>query len=407
MIYFSFHIGDWETGTRLLSAAEKGIYIDLLTLYYKQEGPIMQMQCKRIARAYDLQEQEALEYVLATFFTLDGDCYRNDRADEEIEKYRATIDGRRKAAQSRWNKAKSEVTKGQEDAKSKQSDCKNDAIAYANALQVDMQTGMQTACKKDAIQYPITNSINNTNKHISHKETVEPPAAVDVCPVDDFEEDEEPPFDIDPKPAQNAMPSVSGMFQTFGQNPVRARDSWEDESGQDFDAPLPQQIDDCHLRNNQEALKDDGHILTASQIVVLIGTLGTKIGHSARLDEIAARKTLTVGMVKKIVEDWKATRTGVGYLMGYLDNVSANPSQLHGKRKEREINAETISNGQCYAFAKKLGHYHPFASTNTAYLGETMEAFIERVAERLKDPDYFEHCRPYLIRCGAIKETQA
>ena len=361
MIFFSFHIGDWESGTKLLSPMEKGIYIELLTLYYKQEAPIMQMQCKRIARAYDEQEKEALQYVLDTFFMLDGDCYRNNRADDEIKKMQSVSEERRNAAKARWGKA---------------SKSKKDANACANALQMDMQTGVQSECKRDAIQYPISNKDINTNKHISlNRGEGEASAPVDVC--DEFENPfcEEPPFDFD-------------------------------ADGQIFDAPIGQLIDDSNLRNNEKALQNDNHVLTASQMIVLAKTLGTSLGHSARLDEIASRKTLTVSMVKKVIEDWKATRTGTGYLIGYLDNVSANPSQLNGKRKDREVNAETISNGQAYAFAKKLGANHAFASVN-AHAGEDMQPFVERVAEKLKDNDYFEYCRPFLIKLGCIKEVQA
>lgn len=148
MLYFQIHIGDWETGTRLLSLEEKGVYLDLLTLYYKQEAPIMQMQCKRIARAYTLQEQESLNYVLEQFFEFDGECYHNKRADEEIAKVHELSNARAKAAKARWGKGKSAVKDESLDANAMQMQCKDDA----NAMQVDMQTGMQNVCKTDANQ---------------------------------------------------------------------------------------------------------------------------------------------------------------------------------------------------------------------------------------------------------------
>lgn len=148
MLFFQIHIGDWETGTRLLSLEEKGVYLDLLTLYYKQEAPIMQMQCKRIARAYTLQEQESLNYVLEQFFEFDGVCYRNKRADEEIAKVHELSNARAKAAQARWGKGKKAISTKDADASDMQSVCKPDA----NAMQMDMQTSMQTQCKKDANQ---------------------------------------------------------------------------------------------------------------------------------------------------------------------------------------------------------------------------------------------------------------
>ncbi len=246
-------------------------------------------------------------------------------------------------------------------------DAIRDAIRDAKETPCEMASGIQEQEQEQDI---------NTNKHISlNRGEDEAPAPIDVC--DEFENPfcEEPPFDFEP-------------------------------DGQCFDAPIGQLIDDSNLRNNEKALQNDNHVLTASQMIVLAKTLGTSLGHSARLDEIASRNTLTVGMVKKIIEDWKATRTSTGYLIGYLDNVSANPSQLNGKRKDREVNAETISNSQAYAFAKKLGANHSFASVN-AHAGEDMQPFVERVAEKLKDNDYFEYCRPFLIKLGCIKEVQA
>ena len=57
MLFFPFHIGDWITGTKLMSAVEKGVYIDLLTYYYSVERPITEDECRRIARAYAGAEQ--------------------------------------------------------------------------------------------------------------------------------------------------------------------------------------------------------------------------------------------------------------------------------------------------------------------------------------------------------------
>ena len=161
MLYFQIHIGDWETGTRLLSLEEKGVYLDLLTLYYKQEAPIMQMQCKRIARAYTLQEQESLNYVLEQFFDFDGECYHNKRADEEIAKVHELSNARAKAAKARWNKGKNASKEESSNANAMQVQYKNDA----NAIQMDMQMSMQNVCKTDA------NQETNNQEYISSSVT--------------------------------------------------------------------------------------------------------------------------------------------------------------------------------------------------------------------------------------------
>lgn len=104
MNYVQFHLGDWLAGTALLSPTERGVYMDLLVRYYKEERPIKQEECKRIARAYATYEQEAMQYVLQTFFTLDDEGYHHSRCDEEIAKAREVSEKRKKSANARWAK---------------------------------------------------------------------------------------------------------------------------------------------------------------------------------------------------------------------------------------------------------------------------------------------------------------
>lgn len=105
MNYIQFHVGDWDSSTRLLSPLEKGIYIDLLMLYYSTERPIMRSECERISRAYATEERQALEYVLERFFHRDGDAYVNRRCEEEIAKAAEKSKKAKKSADARWNKA--------------------------------------------------------------------------------------------------------------------------------------------------------------------------------------------------------------------------------------------------------------------------------------------------------------
>ena len=105
MNYVQWHIGDWLSGTSLLSATERGVYIDLLMRYYREERPLMQSECKRIARAYDVHEQEALTYVLETFFELENGSYRHKRCEEEIASMRVKSEKRSNAAKIRWAKS--------------------------------------------------------------------------------------------------------------------------------------------------------------------------------------------------------------------------------------------------------------------------------------------------------------
>lgn len=104
MNYVQLHLGDWIAGTLDLTPTERGVYMDLLVRYYKEERPLMQDECKRIARGYAPVEQEAMQYVLQRFFTLDEAGYHQARCDEEIKKAQAVSTKRKNAAASRWAK---------------------------------------------------------------------------------------------------------------------------------------------------------------------------------------------------------------------------------------------------------------------------------------------------------------
>ena len=105
MNYVQFHIGDWESGTRLLTPLEKGIYIDLLMLYYSTERPILRSYFDRITRGYTDDERKAFDYVVSQYFEEQDDGFHNARCDEEIAKAAEKSEKARKSIQARWNKA--------------------------------------------------------------------------------------------------------------------------------------------------------------------------------------------------------------------------------------------------------------------------------------------------------------
>lgn len=108
MLYFQFHIGDWESGTRLMTPLEKGIYLELLIFYYSVERPITEDECKRIARGYANAEASALAYVLQTHFKREGNAYRHKKCDAVISEFHEISAKRssaaRKSAEARRNK---------------------------------------------------------------------------------------------------------------------------------------------------------------------------------------------------------------------------------------------------------------------------------------------------------------
>lgn len=86
MNYWPRWINAIKKRTATLSLAEMGAYDRLLDHYYAEEQPLPADldECCRIAVALTKDERKAVEKVLAKFFTLMPDGYRNERADEEI-----------------------------------------------------------------------------------------------------------------------------------------------------------------------------------------------------------------------------------------------------------------------------------------------------------------------------------
>lgn len=141
MVYINFHIGDWISSTRLLTATERGVYFDLLTQYYVDEGPLMRSQCDRISRAYADEEREAMRYVLNEFFEDREDGYHCARCDRDIAACREKSKNAQKSAQARWLKKTPVKTSEtmrpacESDASAVQSQCERMSERNANALQ--------------------------------------------------------------------------------------------------------------------------------------------------------------------------------------------------------------------------------------------------------------------------------
>lgn len=91
MNYYERHLGDYAKDTAHLTMLEHGAYSLLLDRYYSTEVGIPQEQAHRVARARTKDEKQAVDTVLAEFFTLVDGAWINRRCDEEIEKARVRI----------------------------------------------------------------------------------------------------------------------------------------------------------------------------------------------------------------------------------------------------------------------------------------------------------------------------
>ena len=96
MNYYEHHIGDYAAATAHLSLIEDAIYSRMLRRYYLQEAPLPAdwRQVARLVGARTEEELSGVKAVLAEFFTMSDDGYRQKRADEAIAAYHGKQDGK-------------------------------------------------------------------------------------------------------------------------------------------------------------------------------------------------------------------------------------------------------------------------------------------------------------------------
>lgn len=98
MHYYKRHIGDYAKKAGHLTPLEHGIYNLIIDGYYDREQAPTLLEAMRIARARTEEEKAAVLAVLDEFFTLDGECYRQNRIEEELAAYHDKAEKNRKIA---------------------------------------------------------------------------------------------------------------------------------------------------------------------------------------------------------------------------------------------------------------------------------------------------------------------
>lgn len=109
MHYFQHDIKAFNYATRHLSLLEKGIYRELIDLYYDTESPIISEKNKifKLIGANTAKEKKIVSDILDEFFFLENGRYYHSKCEEVLEKIRNKSQKARESAQRRWaNQAK-------------------------------------------------------------------------------------------------------------------------------------------------------------------------------------------------------------------------------------------------------------------------------------------------------------
>jgi uncharacterized protein YdaU (DUF1376 family) len=100
MHYYQFNIGDYASHTRNLSLLEDLAYRRLLDEYYLHERPFNEC-ITTVARQIGMREHEdAVGFILQSFFVLQKDGWVNKRAEEELAKFRSKSEQASKAGKA-------------------------------------------------------------------------------------------------------------------------------------------------------------------------------------------------------------------------------------------------------------------------------------------------------------------
>lgn len=113
MHYYKKHIPDFNSATRHLSRIERSIYSDLIEYYYDKEEPLpldLKLLCRKIVAVSEEEKQAVLD-ILAEFFLETEFGYFNERCQQEVDEYQASIKNKSKAGRA---SAKARIEKRKE-----------------------------------------------------------------------------------------------------------------------------------------------------------------------------------------------------------------------------------------------------------------------------------------------------
>lgn len=126
------HIGDYLRDTEGLTGSQHGFYLLLMCWYYGTGRPIpndLQRVYRRV-HAESLDERQAVEFVLTTFFRLEGPVWMHKRIEDELVKWREKTAQAQASANLRWEKAKQNNKKRNANAVNSHSEGNASRIPY-------------------------------------------------------------------------------------------------------------------------------------------------------------------------------------------------------------------------------------------------------------------------------------
>lgn len=128
MHFYPHHIGDFQRDTASLSDSDTMAYLRLIWMYYDTELPLP-ADAKKLAFKIG-SNPDSVQMILDTFFTLEGDVYRQKRCDRVLNEIYGKSEKARLAALARWAKnADAMQTHSERNADASNKD--------ANALKID------------------------------------------------------------------------------------------------------------------------------------------------------------------------------------------------------------------------------------------------------------------------------
>ena len=128
MHFYPHHIGDFQRDTASLSDSDTMAYLRLIWMYYDTELPLP-ADAKKLSFKIG-SNPDSVQMILDTFFTLEGDVYRQKRCDRVLNEIYDKSEKARLAALARWAKnADAMQTHSERNADASNKD--------ANALKID------------------------------------------------------------------------------------------------------------------------------------------------------------------------------------------------------------------------------------------------------------------------------